>query len=87
MIFMNMQYDSLPYIVELGAVPEHEGDIGYKLLWGVVVTGVALAQLGSDHRQVHGPLDDLVVVPSLSKQNHCIYQTNLARSVSIVKPE
>ena len=87
MIFMNMQYDALPYIVELDAVPEHEGDIDYKLLRGVVVTTVALAQLGSDHRQVHGPLNDLVVVPSLSKQNHCIYQTCLARTVGIVKPE
>lgn len=30
---------------------------------------VPLVELGSDHRQVHGPLDDLVVMASLHEKH------------------
>lgn len=53
------------YIVKLGTVAKHEADVGDKLLGRIVDVAAALVELGSDHRQVNGPLDDLVVVTSL----------------------
>lgn len=53
------------HVIELGTVAEHEEDIGNELLWRVIMLTVPLVELGSDHRQVHGPLDDLVVMTSL----------------------
>lgn len=53
------------YIVKLGTVAEHEADVGDELLGRTVEVAAPLAELGSDHGQVNGPFDDLVVVTSL----------------------
>jgi len=55
------------HVVERGAVPEHQQDVVHELLSGEVVERVALVQLPADHRQVDGPLDDLVVVSGLQR--------------------
>lgn len=55
----------LTYIIELCAVVEHEIDISNKLIWWLITLSIPLIELGPDHRQVHWPLDDLVVMASL----------------------
>lgn len=42
---------------------------------------VALVELGPDHGQVHGPLDDLVVMTSLHEKHHYTW-LDLIRAVT-----
>lgn len=62
---INKKKKKKPYIVKLGTVAEHEADVGDELLGRTVEVAAPLVELGSDHRQVNGPFDDLVVVTSL----------------------
>lgn len=55
----------IPYIIEGGTVPEHQKGVVHKVLGGEIVQCVAVVQLPPDHRQIHGSLDDLVVVMCL----------------------
>lgn len=58
----------LTYIIELCTVAEHEIDISNKLVWWVIMSGIPLVEFGPDHRQVHRPLNDLVVMTSLHEK-------------------
>ena len=53
------------HVVKGGAVVEHEQDVVDELLHREVGQRVAPVQFPADHRQVDGPLDDLVVVLGL----------------------
>lgn len=53
------------HIIERSTVFEHEQDVIDELLRAEVMQSFALVQFPADHRQVDGPLDDLVVVPGL----------------------
>lgn len=61
----NKEIEFLTYIIELCTVPEHQIDVIHKLFRWFIMPAVPLAEFGSDHRQVHGSLDDLIVMSSL----------------------
>lgn len=58
----------LTYIVKLCAVAKHEIDISNKLLCRDIVLSIPLVEFGSDHGQIHRPLNDLVVMTSLHEK-------------------
>lgn len=58
----------LTYIIELCTVVEHEIDISNKLIRWVIMSRIPLIEFGSDYRQIHWPLDDLVVMASLHEK-------------------
>lgn len=62
------EFRLLTYVIELCTVAEHEIHVGHKLIRWAVTLGIPLAQLGPDHRQVHWPLDDLVVMACLCEK-------------------
>ncbi len=47
---------------------EHEIDVSNKLVWRVIMSGTPLVEFGPDHRQIHRPLNDLVVMTSLCEK-------------------
>lgn len=53
------------HVVELGTVFEHEQDISHKLLRGKIVRVAVSAEPVPDNRQIHGFLDDLVIMTGL----------------------
>lgn len=53
------------HVVKGSAVLEHEEDVVDELFHREVVQRVGPVQFPADHRQVDGPLDDLVVVLGL----------------------
>jgi hypothetical protein len=55
------------YIIELSTVPEHEAYIWHHFLWSSVMSWVLLLQFPPDDWQVHGPLDNLVIMPGLGE--------------------
>lgn len=70
--FKLVRFKCETHIIEGRAVLEHEQDVVDELLGGEVVQRVALVQFPADHRQVHGLLDDLVVVSGLwSAERYC----------------
>lgn len=62
------------HVIESSAVLEHQQDVIDELFSGEVVKRVAFVQFSANHRQVDGPLDDLVVVLGLENVHildHC----------------
>jgi len=53
------------HVVELGTVFEHEQDISHKLLRGKIVCVAVSAEPVPDDRQIHGLLDDLIIMTGL----------------------
>ncbi len=58
----------LTHIIKLCTVVEHEIDVSNKLVWRVIMSGTPLVEFGPDHRQIHRPLNDLVVMTSLCEK-------------------
>lgn len=53
------------HVVELGTIFEHQQDISHKLFGGIIVDVAATVEPVPNDRQVHGLLDDLIIMTSL----------------------
>lgn len=57
------------HVVELGTVFEHQQDVGHKLFRGMIVYVAAVVEPVPNDRQVHGLLDDLIIMTCLIQIN------------------
>lgn len=53
------------HVVKLGTVFEHEQDVSHKLLRGTIVCVAVSAKPVPNDRQIHGLLDDLIIMTGL----------------------